>query len=129
MDLLYPDIRKGARPMDETIMPLKGDFAPENAREWEATIYRQACTEAQKHATTQLKELDEALLGQRPADWRVVGFRERTLVARFGEVRFRRRLYRDEHGCYRFLLDEYLGLPAHQAATEMGANGSGISKR
>jgi hypothetical protein len=103
--------------MDETIMPLKGDFAPENAREWEATIYRQACTEAQKHATTHLKELDEALFGQRPADWRVVGFRERTLVTRFGEVCFRRRLYRDEHGCYRFLLDEYLRLPAHQAAT------------
>ena len=103
--------------MDKTIMPLKGEFAPENARNWEAMIYRQACDEAQKRATTHLRGMDEVLFRWRPAGWRVVGFRERTLVTRFGEVRFRRRLYCDKHGCYHFLLDEYLGLPAHQAAT------------
>jgi len=43
--------------------------------------------------------------------------RKRTLVTRFGEVTFRRRLYRDEAGRYRFLLDEMLGLPAYQAAS------------
>ena len=61
--------------------------------------------------------LEEALFAQRPTCWAVIGFRQRTLVTRFGEVCIRRRLYRDERGRYRFLLDEYLGLQANQAAT------------
>ena len=46
-----------------------------------------------------------------------MGFRERTLATRFGEVRLRRRLYREEPGGYHVVLDEYIGLSAHQAAT------------
>jgi hypothetical protein len=103
--------------MDSSIMPLEGEFALEEALEWEARIFHQKCAEAQREAVAHLEALDEALFAQRPVGWRVVGFRRRTVVTRFGEVCFRRRLYRDEQGKYRWLLDEFLRLPGHQAAT------------
>lgn len=103
--------------MDTKIIPLEGTFSPEEARDWEANIFRQVCSQAQKEATAYLQALDDALLSQRPPEWVVIGFRERTLVTRFGEVRIRRRLYQDPEGAYHFLLDEYLGLKAYQAAT------------
>jgi hypothetical protein len=92
--------------MDSSIMPLEGEFAPEEAREWEAKIFRRACARAKEEAIAQLEALEEALFAHRPAGWRVVGFRERTLVTRFGEVCFRRRLYQDEGGRYHFHLSE-----------------------
>ena len=103
--------------MGKTIIPLEGEFAPEEARGWEGKVFRRVCLQGQREAAAYLEALDEALFEQRPTGWAVVGFRERTLVTRFGEVGFRRRLYRDESGKYRFLLDEYLRLKAHQAAT------------
>jgi hypothetical protein len=103
--------------MGSYIIPLDGEFAPEEARAWEGRIFQQVCSQAQREAVAYLESLEEALFAQRPAGWAVVGFRERTLVTRFGEVRIRRRLYRDERGRYRLLLDEYLGLRAHQVAT------------
>ena len=60
--------------------------------------------------------MDAWLLAHKPEGWQVVGQRMRTLVTRFGEVTFRRRLYRDPQGKARFLLDEVLELPAHPAA-------------
>ncbi|NPA26450.1 MAG: hypothetical protein GXO36_02460 [Chloroflexi bacterium] len=42
--------------------------------------------------------MDAWLLGHKPRGWQVVGMRKRTLVTRFGEVTFRRRLHRDETG-------------------------------
>lgn len=103
--------------MGDGIVPLAGEFAPEEARQWEGKIFREVCAAGQREAEVYLEELEEALFAQRSEGWEVVGFRERTLVTRFGEVRMRRRLYRDENGAYHFLLDEYLGLNAHQAAT------------
>ncbi len=97
--------------MGETIVPL------EEARGWEGRIFRQVCEEGQREAEAYLEKLEEAIFEQRPVGWEVVGFRERMLVTRFGEVRIRRRLYRDESGGHHFLLDEYLGLKAYQAAT------------
>ena len=47
----------------------------------------------------------------------MVGFRERTLVTRFGEVVVRRRIYRDEDGQSRIALDEYLEWESHQQAS------------
>ena len=103
--------------MGDHIVPLAGEFAPEEARGWEGKVFRRVCAEGQREAAAYLEALDEALYEQRPREWAVVGFRERTVVTRFGEVRMRRRLYRDERGGYHQLLDEYLGLQAHQAAT------------
>jgi hypothetical protein len=103
--------------MGDIIVPLEGEFAPEEARGWEGKVFRRVCAQGQREAAAYLEELDEALFEQRPGDWAVVGFRERTVVTRFGEVCIRRRMYRDESGKYHQLLDEYLGLKAHQAAT------------
>ena len=40
----------------------------------------------------------------------VVGFRERYVITKFGQLRIRRRLYRDRQGQGHFLLDEAIGL-------------------
>lgn len=62
--------------------------------------------------------LDEHLANARDKNaLRSIGFRSRTLVTRFGEVRIERRLYRDKEGSYRFLLDEALGLSKRAQAT------------
>lgn len=98
------------------VTPL-GEGMMEAARQWESRVFEQVCLAGQREALEYLGLLDESLFAQRPAGWRVVGFRERTLITRFGEVHLWRRLYRDERGGYHFLLDEYLGLNAYQAAT------------
>jgi hypothetical protein len=103
--------------MGDQIIALEGEYGREEARGWEGRIFREVCVQGQREAGEYLAALDETLLEQRPGEWTVVGFRERTIVTRFGEVRIRRRLYRDERGKYHRLLDEYLGLEAHQAAT------------
>ncbi|HHY34849.1 MAG TPA: hypothetical protein GX510_04330 [Firmicutes bacterium] len=55
--------------------------------------------------------LDERLMQERDPNLRVVGFRDRTIVTVFGEMKIRRRLYEDKvTGETRFLLDERLGL-------------------
>ena len=47
---------------------------------------------------------------QRENGMEVVAFKEHWLVTIFGDIRLRRRLYRDKDGNYRFLLDEKMGL-------------------
>jgi hypothetical protein len=84
---------------------------------WEEESYRQGCAYARQQAVDKLQAIEEKLYARRPSGWKVIGFRERTFVTRFGEVTFSRRLYRDEEGKYHFLLDEYLNLPPYQSAT------------
>ena len=103
--------------MGKTIVPLEGAYASEEARGWEGKIFRQVCEDGQQKALVYLEELEKELYQKRPAGWMVVGFRERVLVTRMGEVRLRRRLYRDQSGRCHFLLDEHLGLKAYQGAT------------
>ena len=103
--------------MGKVIVTQANEGRIEEARQWESKVFQQVCVAGQQEATRYLEGLDESLFMQHPASWAVVGFRERTLVTRFGEVRIRRRLYRDEREAYHFLLDEYLGLNANQAAT------------
>ena len=103
--------------MGEDIVSLEGEFEQEEARGWEGRVFGRVCAEGQREAAAYLEALDQALYEQRPGDWAVVGFRERTVVTRFGEVCIRRRLYRDKRGKCHLWLDEYLGLKAHQAAT------------
>jgi hypothetical protein len=104
--------------MGKVIVTLIGEgIMMEEARQWESRVFQQVCDEGRREASGYLALLDERLFAQCPAGWVVVGFRERTLVTRFGEVEIRRRLYQDRLGEYHFLLDEYLGLNANQAAT------------
>ena len=80
--------------MSNSIIPLEGEFTPEEARGWEGKVFQKVCGQGQREAVAYLEALEEALFAQRPAGWVVVGFRERTLVTRFGEVLIRRRMYR-----------------------------------
>ena len=84
---------------------------------WEEESYRIGCEAARREAEERLSRMEEELFAGKPAGWRVEGWRVRTLVTRFGEVSVRRRLYRDESGKYRFLLDEHLGWEPYRAAT------------
>jgi len=65
---------------------------------------------AGKLLTYALEEIDQRLLAQKEKGLEVVGSRERTLVTSVGELRIRRRMYRDKSGEYTFLLDQVLGL-------------------
>lgn len=103
--------------MGETIVLLADGLELDQACQWESQVFEQVCVVAQAKAAEYLERVEEVLYRQHPVGWVVVGFRERTLVTRFGEVRIRRRLYRDRHGGYHFLLDEHLGWNAYQAAT------------
>lgn len=86
-------------------------------KEWEEELYRRGCALMQQEAQEKLEALEEWLHARAPEGWQVVGFRERTVVCRFGEVTVRRRLYCDEEGCYHFLVDEYLGWESYQSMT------------
>ncbi len=85
--------------------------------DWEQDSYQEGCKMARQEAIRRLTLIEESLYQQRPAFCKVIGFRQRTLVTRFGEISISRRLYQDHKGCYHFFLDEYLGLPSAQVAT------------
>jgi hypothetical protein len=86
-------------------------------KDWEEKLYQAGCALLQEQAARLLKRLDDWLLQQSPSGWKVVGFRQRTVVCRFGAVTISRRLYQDSEGDYHFLLDEYVEWEAYQAAT------------
>ena len=84
---------------------------------WEEESYQQGCACAREQARLSLEALDAELLRRKPKGWTVLGFRERTMVTKFGEVVIRRRLYRDPDGQSRFALDEHFGWESHQQAS------------
>lgn len=65
---------------------------------------------AGKLLTFALEEIDQRLLAKKDKGLKVVGSRERTVVTSVGELKIRRRMYRDRSGEYVFLLDQALGL-------------------
>ncbi len=65
---------------------------------------------AQGIAQAFLERVDEELMGERGEGLGVVGFKEKLMITTFGEVRIKRRAYRDADGRMRYLLDEALGL-------------------
>ena len=85
--------------------------------DWEEESYLQGCTYARELAEHRLSALDDELMRSRPMGLRLVGFCEKTLVTRFGDVTIRRRMYRDSDGETVFPLDEYLGLKPQQQAS------------
>lgn len=57
-----------------------------------------------------LERMDQRLMQSRDrSELKVVGFRVRTIISSFGEVRIKRRLYQDSDGDYVFLLDRTMG--------------------
>ena len=84
---------------------------------WEEECYDHGCRAAREAAIERLKAIDERLLRERPKNWKVKRFCQRTLLTRFGKITVTRRLYLDDKGEYRFLLDEYMNWRPKQEAT------------
>ena len=76
---------------------------------WEREILREGLNFSLKLAQAFLTLLDEELAQKRDPRWKVVGKRKRTLFTLFGPLKVERRLFQDEQGRFRFLLDEKLG--------------------
>ncbi len=87
------------------------------AGRWEELIFQWACDLARKAAEYLLQRTDQDLMKSREAGLRVEGFRERWVTTQFGDIRVRRRLYRDSQGGSRFLLDEAMGLRKRSQAS------------
>lgn len=99
---------------------MAGQIVPQEppiGQDWEEELYQEGCARMREEARHRLQEMEDWLYQQAPSDWKVVGFRERTMVCRFGPVTVSRRLYRDGEGRFHFLLDEHLGWESHRAAT------------
>ena len=85
--------------------------------DWEEQSYREGCAYARVQAKRSLQTLDDELLDCKPLGFKVEGFRNRTVVTRFGEVVVRRRMYSDGEGKTIFALDDYLGWKPRQQAS------------
>lgn len=61
--------------------------------------------------TSALEHIDKQLMRERdPKEWKNIGLRSRQVIASFGELTFKRRLYRNKRtGEYVFMLDQTLG--------------------
>ena len=91
--------------INELAIKLKGDV-----RGWEGEIYNWACSFAQELAKAVLEGVDEQLMKEKDQSLKVECLKEHRVKTVFGDVRIRRRLYRDSKGKSRFLLDEKMGL-------------------
>ena len=102
--------------MEDSIRQLMGEL--KEAHDWEGPIFRWACGVARALTERLLGELDAALAEEREAGWVIEGMRTHTIATRFGELRVKRRLYRDEQGQYRYLLDEAMGVSSGPAMSQ-----------
>ena len=91
--------------IEELQIKLKGEVG-----RWEETLFGWFCDFARQVAVDLLGSLDEELMKERESGLEVIGFREHGVTTVFGDIRIKRRLYRDGQGRYRFLLDEAMGL-------------------
>jgi len=82
----------------------------EDTGHWEEEIFGYACDLARALAKEVLEELDNKLMREKDEGVSVVASKEHWLVTIFGDIRIKRRLYRDKDGNYRFLLDEKMRL-------------------
>jgi hypothetical protein len=85
--------------------------------QWEEKCYKICCQKARDEAVKMLTQIEQRLHESRHKCWKVIGFRERTLLTRFGEITIQRRLYRNSNGEYCFLLDDYMNWRPNQSAT------------
>ena len=82
----------------------------EDSRGWEEKIFGFACDLARTLAKEVLEDLDDELMQEGDGGMKVVACKKHWLTTIFGDIRIKRRLYRDKNGNYRFLLDEKMGL-------------------
>lgn len=98
--------------IEELAAKLKGDVG-----RWEEEILNWAYELAQSATKVLLEKIDEELRKGREEGLKVEGLKERWLTTLFGDVKIRRRLYRDSLGNSRFLLDEAIGLRKRSQAS------------
>lgn len=91
--------------IEQLAIKLKADVA-----KWEEEVFKWACSLAQEVAKALLESIDEDLMKQRDGSLKVEALKWRRVVTVFGDVRIKRRLYRDSSGKTCFLLDEKMGL-------------------
>ena len=60
-----------------------------------------------------LVRFDDELKAQVCKSWKNLGKKKRTIITLVGEITYKRRVYIDEYGNRRYLLDEMLGIPQH----------------
>ncbi len=82
----------------------------EDLGDWEEVIFGFACDLARTLAKEVLEELDNELMQERNDTMKVVAYKEHWVTTLFGDIRLKRRLYRDRHGNYHFPLDKKMGL-------------------
>jgi hypothetical protein len=61
-----------------------------------------------------LARFDDELMSCISKDWTLVGRHKRTIITMLGEITYMRRVYKDNYGNRRRLLDEVLGIVAYQ---------------
>jgi len=89
---------------------------------WEEAIQKVVNLYGCRLSESLFEKIDDYLAKTREKDLRFVGYKEKTIVSRHGQLNIKRRYYRDRHGKYRFLLDEALGLRKRQAMTRSVAS-------
>jgi hypothetical protein len=114
--------RQPALPGFDDLAPRSAYHAPAAGEsvagvDWEERCYAAGCAFARELARGLLAALDAWLHLARPAGYAVEGWRTRVLVTRMGDLRVRRRLYRDDTGSAHFLVDEHLGWTPRQVVT------------
>ncbi|PXV60007.1 uncharacterized protein UPF0236 [Halanaerobium congolense] len=86
-----------------------------NFKDLEKKIFKIVCKQAQEALKKLLEDIDQAILESRDKDkFKVKDIKKRTLDTLFGEVTIERRYYKDSNDEFRFLLDEYLNIPANE---------------
>ena len=92
--------------IEELVIKLKRD----GVGRWEEVMFRWFCDFTQQVSEELLESMDEGMMRERGPGLEVIGFREHRVTTVFGDIRIKRRLYRDSNGKYLFLLDEAMGL-------------------
>jgi hypothetical protein len=95
--------------MKEMIEELVAEVKVEPGK-WEEVVQEVAYGLARQVAVALLKRLDDGLMEERGEGLRAVGCRGRWVTTLFGDIWVKRRVYRDEGGRYRCLMDEAIGL-------------------
>lgn len=84
---------------------------------WEEAVFQWTCELAKKVAELLLRRIDQDLMKGKEPGLSVEGFRERWVTTLFGDIKIKRRLYRDSRGGSRFLLDEAMRLRKRSQAS------------
>lgn len=84
---------------------------------WEEAVQKVVNQYGCRLSENLFERIDDYLAKTRRKDLRLIGYKEKALVSRHGQINLRRRYYRDGGGNYRFLLDEALGLAKRRAMT------------